>query len=186
MGKRLSKIYTRSGDDGTTGLATGQRVDKHAERIVAIGGVDELNSQLGALIAALAPEEAWRARLLTVQHTLFDLGGELSLPEGPALVAEGRVARLERWLDECNADLPALDNFILPGGSPSAAQCHISRAVCRRAERDVVALSRSAAVRPELTRYLNRLSDLLFVLARALARRGDGEVLWQQSAREAS
>ena len=181
MGKRLSKIYTRTGDDGTTGLGDGQRVDKHAGRIAAIGSVDELNSHIGVLVAGLTADDDAHARLVATQHDLFNLGGELSLPDGPALVEPSRVEALERWLDERNAGLPALDDFVLPGGSPLAAQCHVARAVCRRAERDVVALSRAAEVRPALTRYLNRLSDLLFVLARTLARRGGGgETLWRR------
>ncbi len=181
MGKRLSKIYTRTGDDGSTGLGDGQRVAKHSARIAAIGGVDELNSQLGLLAAMLAADDDWAAMLAEIQHDLFDLGGELSLPEGPQLVPESAVATLERWLDALNADLPALENFILPGGSLPAAQCHVARATCRRAERDLAALFEEATVRPALAQYVNRLSDLLFVLARALARRdGGSETLWRQ------
>ena len=179
MGKRLTKIYTRTGDDGTTGLADGSRVPKDSLRITAIGEVDELNSAMGVLLAEELPE-ALRTSMLTLQHDLFDAGGELSIP-GHTLISAAHVARLERELDALNAGLPALKDFILPGGSRAAAAAHVARAVCRRAERALVSLSRVEPVAPVLTRYFNRLSDLLFVLARALNRHAGGsDVLWEQ------
>ena len=188
MGNRLSKIYTRTGDDGTTGLGDGSRVAKDSARVGAYGTVDELNSTLGVVLAQVDLEknvpESLRETLTQVQHDLFDLGGELCIP-GMVMIHEADVTRLETTLDAFNADLPALKDFILPGGGMAAAACHVSRTVCRRAEREVVALSRSEAVRPEAIRYLNRLSDLLFVLARVLARAsGHGEVLWQHERRK--
>ena len=179
MGKRLTKIYTRTGDDGTTGLADGSRVAKDAPRIEAIGAVDELNSTIGALLAEELPD-AIRATFVAVQHDLFDLGGELSVP-GHAVVTGAHVTRLERELDRLNANLPALKDFILPGGSRAAAAAHISRAVCRRAERRLVTLAAGETLPPVLRHYLNRLSDLLFVAARALNRAAArDDVLWQQ------
>jgi len=179
MGKRLTKIYTRTGDDGTTGLADGSRVPKDSPRITAIGEVDELNSLVGVLLAEELPE-ALRMSVMTLQHDLFDAGGELSVP-GHTLVSVAHVARLERELDALNAELPALADFILPGGSRAAAAAHVARAACRRAERALVALSRVEPVPPVLTQYFNRLSDLLFVLARALNRHAGGsDVLWEQ------
>jgi cob(I)alamin adenosyltransferase len=179
MGKRLTKIYTRTGDDGTTGLAGGARVSKDSQRIAAIGDVDELNSAIGIALAEELPDLA-RARLTAVQHDLFDVGGELSLP-GHAIVSDTHVTRLERELDDMNADLPGLTEFILPGGSRAAAAMHLARAVCRRAERTLVALGRTESVPPLLPRYLNRLSDWLFVTARVLnAHAGRADVLWQQ------
>jgi len=188
MGNRLSKIYTRTGDDGTTGLGDGSRVAKDSARVGAYGTVDELNSTLGVVLAQVDLEknvpESLRETLTQVQHDLFDLGGELCIP-GMVMIHEADVTRLETTLDAFNADLPALKDFILPGGGMAAAACHVSRTVCRRAEREVVALSRSEVVRPEAIRYLNRLSDLLFVLARVLARAsGHGEVLWQHERRK--
>ena len=179
MGKRLTKIYTRTGDDGTTGLADGSRVPKDSPRITAIGEVDELNSWVGVLLAEELPETL-RTSVMTLQHDLFDAGGELSVP-GHTLVSVAHVARLERELDALNAELPALEDFILPGGSRAAAAAHVARAACRRAERALVALSRVEPVPPVLAQYFNRLSDLLFVLARALNRHGGGsDVLWEQ------
>ena len=179
MGKRLTRIYTRTGDDGTTGLADGSRVAKSSPRMAAIGDVDELNSALGVLLANATPESIRRA-LEPVQHDLFDVGGELSVP-GHALISEAHVARLERELDRLNADLPALEDFILPGGTAAAAAAHLARAVCRRAERTLVALAQSESVPQVLLHYVNRLSDLLFVAARALNREaGAGDVLWEQ------
>ncbi len=177
MGNRLSKIYTRTGDAGDTGLGDGSRVDKDALRVEAYGTVDELNSVVGLVLAANIPH-AVRACLTRVQHELFDLGGELCLP-GTELIPDAYVEQLERDLDRFNADLPPLKDFILPGGSESAALCHLSRTVARRAERRVVSLARDEAVNACTVRYLNRLSDLLFVLARTLARAdGGSEVLW--------
>jgi cob(I)alamin adenosyltransferase len=183
MGNRLSKIYTKTGDDGTTGLGDGTRVAKDSARVAAYGTVDELNSSIGIVLAQEIPAPI-REALTQIQHDLFDLGGELCIP-GMAMVNEADVERLEQTLDGFNADLPALKDFILPGGGMAAACCHLARTVCRRAEREVVTLSRSEAVRPEAVRYLNRLSDLLFVLSRVLARAsGHGEVLWQHERRK--
>ena len=179
MGNRLTKIYTRTGDDGSTGLADGSRVPKDAARIEAIGAVDELNSTLGVLLAEPLPE-AVRACLVRVQNDLFDLGGELSVP-GHALLGDSHVARLERELDGFNAELPALREFVLPAGSRTASLAHLTRAVCRRSERRLCALQRQEEIAPPLLAYLNRLSDLLFVVARSLNRAaGVPEVLWQQ------
>lgn len=177
MGHRLSKIYTRTGDKGTTGLGDGSRADKDSLRVEAFGAVDELNSAVGLVLAASLPD-AVRDCLTRIQHELFDLGGELCLP-GETLIPDRYVEALERDLDRFNADLPPLKDFILPGGSESAARCHLARAVARRAERRVVSLARAEAVNDATVRYLNRLSDLLFVLARVLVRAdGGSEVLW--------
>lgn len=182
MGRRLTKIVTRTGDKGTTGLADGSRVAKDAARIEAIGAVDELNSALGVLLAEELPPSA-RESLTRIQHELFDLGGELSLP-GRAILDEAHVARLESEIEKLNSGLPSLDNFVLPGGSRAAALAHLARAICRRAERRAVALSRGEALSPIALRYLNRLSDALFVLARALNRHaGIPDVLWNQHGR---
>ena len=178
MGNRLSKIYTRTGDDGTTGLGDGSRVRKDSARVEAYGTVDELNSAVGVLLAVPALPEAVNACLTEVQHELFDMGGELSIP-GHRMIGAAQVTRLEQALDGFNDALPPL-KFILPGGGPAAAACHVARAIARRAERRVWALARSEEVSPELLKYLNRLSDLLFVLARVLARHERGaEVLWR-------
>ena len=183
MGNRLSKIYTKTGDDGTTGLGDGTRVAKDSARVAAYGTVDELNSAIGVVLAQEITAPV-RETLTQAQHDLFDLGGELCIP-GMAMVDDADVERLETTLDGFNADLPALKDFILPGGGMAAACCHVARTVCRRAEREVVTLSRQESVRPEAIRYLNRLSDLLFVLARVLARAsGHGEVLWQHERRK--
>ena len=182
MGNRLSKIYTRTGDDGTTGLGDGSRVAKDSARVTAYGTVDELNSQIGVVIACEVDEDI-RSLLLGVQHQLFDLGGELCIP-GHSAIFEADIDGLEKTLDRHNADLPPLKDFILPGGGMPASQCHVARTVCRRAERELVTLSHHDAVRPEAIRYLNRLSDLLFVLCRVLARAsGHGEVLWNHAKR---
>lgn len=182
MANRLTKIYTRTGDAGTTGLADGSRVPKNALRIEAMGAVDELNSALGVLLAEGLPDDI-RACLAELQHDLFDLGGELSVPGHPVMAA-AHVARLEAVLDEFNAILPPLRNFILPGGTRAAGLAHVARAVCRRAERRLVALARTEQVPPVMLQYVNRLSDLLFVLARTLNRRaGAGDVLWRQEKR---
>ena len=182
MGNRLSKIYTRTGDDGSTGLGDGTRVSKDSARVAAYGTVDEANSAIGVVLAQTLPDGV-RGALVAIQHQMFDLGGELCIP-GHAAITDADVERLEATLDRYNADLPALKDFILPGGGPAAAFCHVARTVVRRAEREVVTLSRHDAVRPEAVRYLNRLSDLLFVLARVLARdSGHGEVLWKHERR---
>ena len=184
MGNRLSKIYTRTGDDGTTGLGDGTRVGKDSARVNAYGTVDEANSSIGVVLAAQVPDDI-RALLTTVQHQLFDLGGELCIPGHAAIKAED-VDALERQLDHYNENLPALKDFILPAGGEAAARCHLARTIVRRAERETVTLARHDAVRPEAIRYLNRLSDLLFVLARVLARAdGQGEVLWNHERRHA-
>jgi cob(I)alamin adenosyltransferase len=179
MGNRLSKIYTRTGDDGTTGLGDGSRVPKDNLRVEAYGTVDELNSALGVLLAVtgLPPEVA--SCLTEVQHELFDMGGELCIPGHRAITAE-QITRLERTLDDFNEALPPLKEFILPGGGPAAAACHLARTVARRAERRVCTLARAESVSAEVGQYLNRLSDLLFVIARVLARHERGsEVLWR-------
>ena len=184
MGNRLSKIYTRTGDDGTTGLGDGPRVGKDSARVNAYGTVDEANSSIGVVLAAQVPDDI-RTLLTTVQHQLFDLGGELCIPGHAAIKAED-VDALERQLDRYNEDLPPLKDFILPAGGEAAARCHLARTIVRRAERETVTLARHDAVRPEAIRYLNRLSDLLFVLARVLARAdGQGEVLWNHERRHA-
>ncbi|MDX1458275.1 MAG: cob(I)yrinic acid a,c-diamide adenosyltransferase [Marinobacter sp.] len=180
MGNRLSKIYTRTGDDGTTGLADGSRIGKNSLRVEALGTVDEVNSHVGVLIEHLPHGDPATPLLQRVQHHLFDLGGEFAIPDS-ALITADHVSWLESRLDELNADLPPLKNFILPGGSLAAAQCHLARAVSRRAERVVVAVAERESVNAFGRQYLNRLSDLLFVLARVLARReGAREVLWEQ------
>ena len=182
MGNRLSKIYTRTGDDGSTGLGDGSRVGKDSARVEAYGTVDEANSCIGLLLAADVPEDV-RELLTRVQHQLFDLGGELCIP-GHAAVHDADVERLEQRLDQYNDALPALKDFILPGGGEAAARCHLARTIVRRAERECVTLSHHDAVRPQAIRYLNRLSDLLFVLARVLARAdGHGEVIWKHERR---
>ncbi len=184
MGNRLSKIYTRTGDDGSTGLGDGSRVSKDSARVTAYGTVDEANSAIGMILAGDIPEPV-RQVLVTVQHQLFDLGGELCIP-GHAAITQADIAKLEQQLDGFNADLPPLKDFILPGGGMAAAHCHLARTICRRAERETVTLSRLDAVRPEAIGYLNRLSDLLFVIARVLARAsGHGEVLWNHDRRKA-
>jgi len=178
MGYRLSKIYTRTGDDGTTGLGDGTRVPKDDARVEAFGTVDELNSHLGVLLAADLPDNL-RDVLTDIQHTLFDVGGELCIPDRNVIDA-GDVTSLEETLDRLNSTLPPLKDFILPGGTGPAATCHVARAVCRRAERALVRLIRDGHANSHTLRYLNRLSDLLFVIARTLnARSGVSDVLWQ-------
>jgi cob(I)alamin adenosyltransferase len=182
MGHRLSKIVTRTGDAGTTGLGDGSRVAKDSARIDAIGAVDELNSTLGVLLAEGLPA-AVAACLVEVQHDLFDLGGELSIP-GHEAVGEAQVLRLEEAIARFNADLQPLKEFILPGGTRAASHAHVARTVCRRAERSLVHLGSSAAVRDPVRKYVNRLSDLLFVLARVLNRdAGRADVLWRKDRR---
>ena len=178
MGNRLSKIYTRTGDEGMTGLATGGRVRKDSLRIEAMGDVDELNSLIGMILAFELPE-ALADCLIDVQHDLFDLGAEIGMP-GEQVIRAGRVDWLEATLDSFNDELPPLVEFILPGGGLAAATCHLARSVCRRAERHLVHLASEEAVGAEARAYLNRLSDLLFVLARIIAREsGEGEVYWR-------
>lgn len=185
MGKRLSKIATRTGDDGTTGLGDGSRVAKDSLRIAAIGDVDELNSNLGVLLAEKLPDDV-SERLLTIQHDLFDLGGELCIP-GYTVLSDAHLARLDAWLAHYNAQLPPLEEFILPGGSRGAALAHVCRTVCRRAERSIVALGAHETIHETPRRYVNRLSDLLFVLARVLNRAAGGsDVLWQRGRAESA
>jgi cob(I)alamin adenosyltransferase len=178
MGNRLSKIYTRTGDDGTTGLGDGTRVSKDDPRIEAFGTVDELNSHIGVILAHKLPTAVTEC-LQDVQHDLFDLGGELSLPEYVSINA-AYVERLEQQLDLFNATLPPLKEFILPAGGHATAHTHVARTVCRRAERRVYSLHKQAPVNMHILHYLNRLSDLLFVIARVCARHEHGqEVFWQ-------
>lgn len=179
MGNRLSQIATRTGDDGTTGLGDGSRTRKDSLRVTALGDVDELNSTIGLLLTEPMPD-ALRDAFIDIQHDLFDLGGELCIP-GYENVSDAQVARLDELLERHNATLPRLQEFILPGGSRAAAVAHIARTVCRRAERAVVSLGAEETVRPACRQYLNRLSDLLFVLSRVLNRAdGGSDVLWQQ------
>ena len=182
MGNRLSRIYTRTGDEGSTGLADGSRVAKDSARIEVMGTVDELNCLIGQILARPARAEIQHL-LGEVQHKLFDLGGELCLP-GYSAITDEDVALLERELDRYNAELPPLREFILPGGGQAATTCHLARAVCRRAERRLVTLAREETVSAPVRAYVNRLSDLLFVLGRILARdEGGGEVLWRHDRR---
>ena len=175
MGKRLTQIATRTGDDGTTGLGDNTRVSKASARPMAMGDVDELNSHIGLLLCEDMPVDV-RELLIDIQHQLFNLGGELSIP-GFELLKDDALAQLDAALERYNATLPRLQEFILPGGTRAAAQSHICRTVARRAERSVVALEQHEAVRAAPRRYLNRLSDLMFVLARVLNRhRADGSV----------
>jgi len=176
---RLTRIYTRSGDGGQTGLADGSRLDKDSPRVAALSDLDELNATLGLLAVEL--NDPVQHQLITgIQQHLFDLGGELALPGSTAMSAE-QVRQLEQTLDSINADLPPLREFILPGGSRAAAQAHLARAVCRRSERSLWGLSRREAVNSESLKYLNRLSDLLFVLARVLARQVSAdEPIWKR------
>ena len=177
MGNRLSRIYTRTGDDGTTGLADGSRLPKDSPRVASMGDLDELNASLGVVLANPLPEVI-RETLVDAQHALFDIGAELAMPPA-SIVDDARVEGLESALDELNADLPPLKEFILPGGGASAGALHVARAVCRRAERTIVALARAEPVNEPSRRYVNRLSDYLFVAARVLARAGPGEVYWK-------
>lgn len=177
MGNRLSSIYTKTGDDGSTGLANGDRVDKSNIRVDVMGNIDELNSLIGVIEASGIPNDI-SGYLLNIQHRLFDIGGEIATL-GNATTAPESIERLEELIDTYNEDLPALKEFVLPGGSLSASLCHLARSVCRRCERSFVELSHSEYVNPESLRYINRLSDLLFVLARTLNQGKEGkEILW--------
>lgn len=179
MGNRLSKIATRTGDNGTTGLGDGSRVDKDALRVHAMGDVDELNSHLGLLLCEDMPP-ALREELFSIQHDLFDMGGELCIP-GYTMILDAQVARLDTLLAKYNADLPSLQEFILPAGSRAAAQAHVCRTICRRAERAIVSLGKAEKMNDNPRQYMNRLSDLLFVLSRVLNRyAGGGDVLWEK------
>ena len=184
MGKRLSKIYTRTGDDGTTGLGDGSRVPKTSARVEAMGEVDELNSLIGLLMTEPLPDHIGDF-LVLVQHTLFDLGGELSLP-GHVLVNSERVVAIEKMLDSLNESLAPLEEFILPGGTRAAAHCHVARSACRRAERALVSVDDGHAISDISRQYINRLSDLLFVMARSLNQvGGKPDILWQHSKSQA-
>jgi len=177
MGNRLSKIYTRTGDDGTTGLGDGSRTAKDDPRVEAYGTVDELNSAIGVLVATEPGIELGEI-LAGIQQQLFNLGGELCIP-GSTLISADDVASLESILDRYNSDLPPLKDFILPGGSPAGAACHMARAVCRRTERRICTLAADQSINAEALHYINRLSDLLFVLARTINTAGNNkEVLW--------
>ena len=179
MGNRLTKLYTKTGDDGTTGLGDGSRITKDSPRIEAVGTIDELNSWIGLLLAELPADEPLIEPLTEIQHRLFDLGGELAVP-GFQLIQSQMVSDLEVLCDQLNEELPPLKEFILPGGSTSAGLCHMARAVARRAERVIVTLSKDESIGDDLKRYINRLSDVLFVMARQLARRDGGqEVFWK-------
>lgn len=178
MGHRLSKIYTRTGDDGTTGLGNGTRASKDSPRVEAYGAVDELNSALGVVLTMKLPAEV-RDALTPTQHELFDLGGELCVP-GRQAIREQHIVRLEHALDSFNASLPPLKEFVLPGGNEAAALTHLARTICRRAERRTVSLAQAETVNPLAIKYLNRLSDLLFVVARYTNAASDvPEVLWR-------
>ncbi|WP_395405786.1 cob(I)yrinic acid a,c-diamide adenosyltransferase [Pseudoduganella sp. UC29_106] len=178
MGNRLSKIATRTGDKGTTGLGDGSRVDKDSVRVHAMGDVDELNSQIGLLLCEDMPDEM-REELVMIQHDLFDLGGELCIP-GYQMIKDEHVERLDAMLEKYNATLPALTEFILPAGSRAASVAHVCRTVCRRAERAIVTLGKAETIHEHPRQYVNRLSDLMFVLARVLNRfAGGSDVLWR-------
>ena len=180
MGNRLTKIATRTGDNGSTGLGDGSRVDKDSLRVHAMGDVDELNSHVGLLLCEALPD-VLREELVTIQHDLFDLGGELCIP-GFTMITDNHVARLDALLEKYNADLTPLADFILPAGSRAAAQAHVCRTVCRRAERAIVSLGKADTLHDNPRRYTNRLSDLLFVLSRVLNRfAGGSDVLWQKN-----
>jgi cob(I)alamin adenosyltransferase len=178
---KLNKIYTRTGDDGTTGLVDGSRISKDAPRMAAIGDVDELNSAIG--VAALHVSGDALNRLRTIQNDLFDLGADLATPEGdfgwePLRIVPAQIERLEAEIDAMNAAMEPLGSFILPGGSPAGAALHVARAVCRRAERTAVAAARDVALTPQALTYLNRLSDYLFVMSRAVNSNGADDILW--------
>jgi cob(I)alamin adenosyltransferase len=178
MGNRLSKIATRTGDNGTTGLGDGSRTEKDSDRIASLGDVDELNSFVGLLLCEPMPDDL-REELVTIQHDLFDLGGELCIP-GYQMITEAHVERLDALLAKYNATLPVLQEFILPAGSKAASIAHVCRTVCRRAERAIVTLGKSEKINEHPRQYVNRLSDLMFVLARVLNRfAGGSDVLWQ-------
>jgi len=191
VGNRLSKIYTRTGDQGTTGLADGQRISKSDPLVEAMGDIDELNSSLGLVLSCDLAETA-RGCLHDIQHDLFDLGGELSMTGSTktrtGLIGQPQIERLERSLDELNADLPYLQEFILPGGTRAGAFAHLARSICRRAERHLATAAEQHTINPQALAYLNRLSDLLFVIARTLNRSEteNHEVLWNRNRQQTS
>ena len=179
MANRLTKIYTRTGDTGLTRIATGDRIAKTSRRIEAFGDLDEANSAIGLILSNASVPDGIRATLTAVQQVLFDIGAELAVP-GQCRASDQHVATLEHELDALNEQLPPLREFVLPGGGPSAAACHLARAICRRAERSAWRLAEETELNPASLRYLNRLSDLLFVVARVLGREHDSaEPLWQ-------
>jgi len=181
MGKRLSKIYTKTGDDGTTGLGDGKRVYKDEPRVEAYGTIDEANSAIGVILSNTIQKNELRDCLINIQHDLFEIGGELCIPSHKT-IDKNFIKRLEEELDEFNKNLPPLKEFILPGGGKAAAACHLARTIVRRAERRVLTLRKTEVVRDEILQYLNRLSDLLFVFARIMARDESGkEVLWNRN-----
>jgi cob(I)alamin adenosyltransferase len=183
MSYRLTKIYTRKGDNGTTSIDAGQRIMKNSERIEAIGTLDELNSAIGLILAFNVKTEAIVAALNQIQQELFNLGGELCPPFHKVITAE-KTLQLEKWLDTWNDTLPPLKEFIMPGGNLQSAACHLARTVCRRAERCLVTLNEIEVLNPEILRYMNRLSDLLFVAARKLAQETQSEEkLWEHEKR---
>lgn len=191
MGHRLSKIYTKTGDDGTTGLADGSRIHKDDLRIEAMGSIDELNSVIGVLLSVLPviskPDRSQliQGALTEIQHCLFDLGGSIAYPESASRLSATHIGQLEAVLDQLNADLSPLKEFILPGGCLAAAVCHQARSVCRRAERNMVSLSQQAIVPAQSIQYLNRLSDLLFVMARSLNKQANhSDILWNPIQRD--
>ncbi len=183
MANRLTRIYTRSGDKGTTALANGRRVSKTSPRIETLGDIDELNSMLGLLLTSIKPDDPLQDTLAQIQHDLFDLGGELAIGDPYyQAITETRITELETELDQLNSQLPSLEEFILPGGNPAAAQCHLARSICRRAERKIISLCQIESIELLGAVYLNRLSDLLFVCARVLARQQGGkEIYWKPS-----
>jgi len=184
LGNRLSKIYTRTGDDGSTGLADGSRIKKTDPRVEAMGEIDELNSAIGLLVCCV-DDATTRGHLLDAQHTLFDIGGELAIP-GHQIVDADRVSVVEQNLDELNASLSPLKEFILPGGCEASARCHLARSMCRRAERRLCAVAEVAETNPAAQQFVNRLSDYLFVLARTLnSRAGVDDVLWRHERNKA-
>ena len=180
MAKRITKVYTRTGDDGTTGLGDGSRTDKDNLRIRVIGNIDELNSLLGVLNASGLSNDDISGYILNIQHRLFDMGAEIAIP-GDARIIENHVTRLEELIDNYNADLEPLKEFILPGGNMPASICHLARTVCRRVERELVRLGRNQYVNPHTLAYINRLSDLLFVFARTInLKKGGKEIFWNK------
>ncbi len=180
MGNRLSKIYTRTGDEGTTGLGDGSRVEKDHYRVEAYGTTDELNATIGLILSESIVPEALQLQLSEIQHDLFDIGAELCVP-GHKVISEAFIQRLEQQIDQMNSELPYLKEFILPAGNRATSSCHLARTICRRAERRVLSLSKQDEINPWGLKYLNRLSDFLFVAARILSRVDGGEeTMWNR------